>query len=332
MVDGRDMTIVNPAALEPSLRDAVCEQCHLNGQRRVLRAGRRDEDFRPGLPFHRFWTVLERPPGADENRFVGQFEQMHQSRCFAASKGRLGCISCHDPHRLPAREERVAYFRDRCLECHAERGCSLPASSRAGQGQADDCVRCHMPRLSNSNIIHIAETNHRIPRHADDGRTAPIACRRSARQPADLVNFHRDLMDDQDRDQAERDIGLVVCRDGPEGARAGAAVARALRWRPAGRCAGMEAKGFALGLLGRGEEGLAAFRKALAIEPGRESALTGAAYVAAQAGRREDAIGYWNRAIAISPWRSEYRAELASLYFQNRDWQRQPQPAGRPFA
>ena len=29
LVDGRDMTIVNPAALEPSLRDAVCEQCHL---------------------------------------------------------------------------------------------------------------------------------------------------------------------------------------------------------------------------------------------------------------------------------------------------------------
>ena len=56
------------------------------------------------------------------------------------------------------------------------------------------------------------------------------------------------------------------------------------------------------------------------MEPNRESALTGAAYLAAQAGRREDAIAYWQRAIAISPWRSDYRAELASLYFQSRDW------------
>ena len=31
IVDGRDTTIVNPAGLEPSLRDAVCEQCHLTG-------------------------------------------------------------------------------------------------------------------------------------------------------------------------------------------------------------------------------------------------------------------------------------------------------------
>ena len=37
VVDGRDLTIVNPAALEPALRDAVCQQCHLNGQKRVLR-------------------------------------------------------------------------------------------------------------------------------------------------------------------------------------------------------------------------------------------------------------------------------------------------------
>src|SRR5262249_7405095 len=29
---GPDLTIVNPAALEPSLRDAVCEQCHLIGK------------------------------------------------------------------------------------------------------------------------------------------------------------------------------------------------------------------------------------------------------------------------------------------------------------
>ena len=214
MVDGRDLTIVNPARLEPSLRDAVCEQCHLNGERRVLRAGRRDEDFRPALPFYRFWTVLERPTGSAPNRFVGQVEQMHQSGCYKAAAGRLGCISCHDPHRLPEAEERVSYYRDRCLECHAEKGCGLPESSRAGQGRADDCVRCHMPRLSSSSIIHVAETNHRIPRHADKDDRSPIYAEDARDRRRPWLNFHRDLMDDRDRDESERDIGLIVSRDG----------------------------------------------------------------------------------------------------------------------
>ena len=99
-VNGQDMTIVNPDSLKPSLRDAVCEQCHLNGHQRVLRLDHRNEDYRPGLPFHEFWTVLETVDGAAEQRFVGQVEQMHESRCFRASKGgsdappatiRIGC-------------------------------------------------------------------------------------------------------------------------------------------------------------------------------------------------------------------------------------------------
>src|SRR5207253_975908 len=59
-----DDTIVNPSRLEPALREAVCEQCHLQGQARVLRRGRGVFDYRPGLPLHLSWTVFEKPPGA----------------------------------------------------------------------------------------------------------------------------------------------------------------------------------------------------------------------------------------------------------------------------
>jgi Tfp pilus assembly protein PilF len=319
-VDGRDLTIVNPARLDPPLRDAVCEQCHLNGERRVLRAGRRDEDFRPSLPFHRFWTVLERPMGSAKNRFVGQFEQMRQSGCFKGSEGRLGCISCHDPHRLPDPNERVSYFRDRCLECHADQRCSLPETKRAQQGRADDCVRCHMPRLSESSIIHVAETDHRIPRQAETGNRPPIEAEDRAGGRRQWVNYHRGLMDDRDRDEAERDIGLILSRDEREGASSALPLLEEALLTQPDDVPAWEAKGFALGSLRRGEEAMAAFRRALALEPERESALTAAAYVAAQVGRRDDALGYWHRAIAINPWRSDYRAELASVYLRNHDW------------
>jgi Tfp pilus assembly protein PilF len=320
VVDGRDRTIVNPAMLAPSLRDAVCEQCHLLGDRRVARLDHRSENYRPGSPFYQIWTVLEATAIPDANRFVGQVEQMHESRCFRASQGQLGCISCHDPHRLPAPQERVSFYRRRCLECHADRGCSLPATVRLGRSRDDDCTGCHMPRSRGTEIRHTATTNHRIPRREDQGdRSSFLAGDPSYRQQP-VVIFHRDLMDDRDRAAAERDIGVALCRDGPQGAAfALPRLEQALVARP-DDVGAWEAKGFALGLLGRGEEARAAFQTALTKQPNREFALRGAAYLAMRRGWRDDAIAYWRRAIAISPWRPDYRAELATLYVQARDW------------
>src|SRR5262249_52353349 len=45
---GFDDTIVNPNRLEPVLREAVCQQCHLEGSMRILRRGRQPFDYRPG--------------------------------------------------------------------------------------------------------------------------------------------------------------------------------------------------------------------------------------------------------------------------------------------
>jgi Flp pilus assembly protein TadD len=328
VVTGKDRTIVNPADLEPGLRDAVCEQCHLNGQRRILRADRRDADFRPGFPFYRFWTVLEPAAGPAENRFVGQVEQMHESRCYRASRGRLGCISCHDPHRLPAVREKITYYRNRCLECHADRGCNLTKLVRLGRSPNDDCVACHMPRLRNSDVVHAATTDHRILRRGGEQDRSLLPDENMNTSHLRMVNFHRELMDDRERALAERDIGVILCRDGV-GAAATALplLEQALRAQPDDPPA-QEAKGFALSQLGRPQEALVTFQKLLAKDPDRESALTGAAEIAAQGGRRDDAIAYWRRAIAISPWRSDYHAELALLDFQSRDW-RAAADAGR---
>jgi Flp pilus assembly protein TadD len=320
-VAGRDVTIVNPADLEPVLREAVCEQCHLLGDRRVVRAGRRNEDYRPGLPFHRYWSALVQPAGQSPSRFVGQVEQMHASRCYVASRGRLGCISCHDPHQLPAAAERVAFYRERCLECHGDRGCSLPADVRRTKRPGDDCAGCHMPRSSGSATNpHVATSDHRIPRLGNASDRRPAGAGGAPGDDRPLVNFHEAWMDAAERAEAERDLGVAICSEGPDAAEVAVPLLEgAVAARPDDLPA-RESLGYALGQLGRAEQGLAAFRAALARAPNRESALAGAAVLAAQAGRPAEAIASWRRAIAINPWRAHYRSELALQLFRRGDW------------
>ena len=86
MVEGRDLTIVNPRHLEPSLRAAVCEQCHLLGDHRIELAGRDPFDYRPGLPTSAFFAVYDRA-NKQGNKAVGHVEQMKASRCYRESQG-----------------------------------------------------------------------------------------------------------------------------------------------------------------------------------------------------------------------------------------------------
>ena len=91
---------------------------------------------------------------------------MRASRCYRESGGELGCISCHDPHRLPDPKERVGYYQGRCQDCHAQRGCSLSPQARRVQQPDDDCTACHMPRSPAGDIAHTAITLHTIPRRS----------------------------------------------------------------------------------------------------------------------------------------------------------------------
>jgi hypothetical protein len=105
LAGGRDLTIVKPRHLDPVLRGNVCEQCHLVGDQRVERLGRTAFDYRLGLPLTEFFVDHGRT--TDEGQeLVGQVVQIKASRCFRASQGRLGCISCHDPDEVPDPEKR----------------------------------------------------------------------------------------------------------------------------------------------------------------------------------------------------------------------------------
>jgi Tfp pilus assembly protein PilF len=317
---GAGPNIVNPSKLEPALRESVCQQCHLLGEASVTeRPGRELADFRPGLPLHRFETVFVSPESSRDHQNSGHVEQMHRSRCYTASGGKLGCISCHDPHRLPAAEEKVTYYRDRCLDCHADRGCSLPASTRLARSREDSCVECHMPRAATSDVPHVATTTHLIPRHRDRLRTP--AARKPSRPDEDpLVPFHRDLMTAADLRQSRRDLGIVLqSRGGPGAAAALPLLDAAIAARPDDPQT-RESRASALGALGRVADGLAEFEAALKLAPDREASLLGASLLAARLGRNDESIAWARRVIAVDPWRSDYHAVLGRELARGRRW------------
>ena len=171
-----DMAIVNPAKLQPRLRDSVCYQCHLASGARILRYGRTHRDFRPGMALEDVWTfqIHDASVRADgTTKAVSQVEQMRMSGCYKAAKGQFSCITCHDPHRVPDPNQITDHYRRRCNTCHQEAGCALPHDQRLAPPAANSCIYCHMPDLESHDIAHTAQTDHRILRHARRSPTDP---------------------------------------------------------------------------------------------------------------------------------------------------------------
>ncbi|MFL5341540.1 MAG: tetratricopeptide repeat protein [Gemmataceae bacterium] len=326
-VDGLDNTIVNPARLEPALREAVCQQCHLQGQQRILRRGRSTFDFRPGLPLHLFVTELVKPPKYQGTKFVGSVEQMVASRCYQKSAGpnRLTCTSCHDPHELPAAERKVEYYRQRCMECHKDHGCTLPLPDRLATQKDDSCVACHM-QPTGSNIIHTTIADHRILRRPEAAPTPP-ADDWPATADMPLVHFHRHLLDGPDP-EVDRALGLALVQLA-ESQPAGVARLLAQRALPAlDEALGRDdadgdawhAKGAALMRLNELDAAAAAYERALRAEPDRETTLYYAADLYLLLGRTDAALAAAQRAVRVNPWRWEYYKVLAQAAGSRGAW------------
>ncbi|PYU05552.1 MAG: hypothetical protein DMG33_10730 [Acidobacteria bacterium] len=185
-----DLSIVNPARLPQHLRDEVCIQCHLGGDARVLQPGKTYLDFRPGTPLGNVVAILTAPVAAkfDLIKALSHPEQMEMSRCLIESNGRLGCITCHDPHVQLRGAEAAAYFRRKCLTCHTVQSCSLSSTRRQATSPPDNCIRCHMPKKSVVNIGHTALTDHRILRIASQ---SPPQVAAAPESPEDLIYHTR---------------------------------------------------------------------------------------------------------------------------------------------
>ncbi len=318
---GDPYTIVNPARLSPPLRDAVCEQCHLEGEARVLRFGRELFDYRPGLPLSDFWAVLVHAQKSGEDaKAVNHVEQMYQSKCFQRPVGelKLGCITCHDPHVHVGPEERPAHYRESCLKCHDEAkkqpGCSEPLQDRRKTSPGDSCIYCHMPRYESSDVAHTASTDHRIVRRPANRPRPPTDL-----DSAVFADFYRDRFVQGDP-QAEGNLGIGLVKMmnagmfAPE--RQGERALRLLESALATNPQDVElrvSKAQVLARLGRQSEVLAEASAALAKRP-RDWRLLACAASAAQAkGDLDLAIDYWRRAVDINGNVSEYQVSLVAL-------------------
>lgn len=157
-----DQTIVHPGRLSRELAEAICQQCHLQGDVHIAVRGRRLDEFRPGLPVEDFRYEFRMTSDQSRLDAVGHVEQLHQSRCYQQSET-LTCSTCHNPHHPVAAKQRMAAGRTVCLTCHAPESCGVPPSEREAESR---CADCHMPRAA-TEIPHIAFTDHRIGVHDD---------------------------------------------------------------------------------------------------------------------------------------------------------------------
>jgi tetratricopeptide (TPR) repeat protein len=334
---GADYTIVNPKHLQLDVRAAVCEQCHLVGEARVVRRGRGPFDFRPGLPLQEFWSVFVEAVDANEPRkAVTHVEQMQLSHCYQRStengsqgERKLGCVSCHDPHQQVGSEQRVAHYRERCLNCHEkQKKCSVDPAERRRQNKDDSCIDCHMPRYRSADIAHNASTDHRILARREKESAPPAG--RTRRDPT-FVSFYQDRQDANSK-EVQRDLGIALAHQimiqllnqrgvDPTGSgkRAASLLDNALKDDPDDIRA-LEAKGQALALMNRPEEALTVYEEVLRRAPTREVALMGAAIVAQSLQRWELASSYWRRAVGVNPWQADHRSNLVRLLMDLKAW------------
>jgi hypothetical protein len=168
---GKDLHIVNPARLGPTLANNICMSCHQTGDIRVLKPGKTYQDFRPGTPLDDTLSILmipptrESPPQADH---LEHYYSMTLSKCYRSSRGAMSCITCHDPHVEPSRDEAPRYFASKCMQCHTDKSCRLAPEARQRTNPPDNCIGCHMPKRDVQVIQHSSITNHRILARPDE--------------------------------------------------------------------------------------------------------------------------------------------------------------------
>jgi Flp pilus assembly protein TadD len=306
-----DGAIINPAKLPPARRDDICMQCHLEGKVAIERPGRHVYEFRPGdslSDYIRYFVLIGSTTGLSA---VSQVEALAQSQCKKKSGDAMSCTSCHDPHRSVSAEERVSYYRTKCLVCH---GATFGAKHHADHPA---CTACHMPASLSIDVAHTEVTDHRIPARPQIAANL-LEDTQDRPSPPRLLPFPPSQSIDQ------RDLALAwqsLAESGVPGAQKQAqdALLPAIKQSPDDPAL---LSALAYGAQKRGAPGEARelYQKALKIDPTLIDAAVNLGVIEAQQGHLSDALRLWQDAFDRAPYRSTIgmniaRADCATVNF-----------------
>jgi len=290
--------MVNPAKLPAAERDSICEQCHLSGEIRVAKPGKDDQPLTAGDRLTNLLTTFVRAGSPSELRVTSHAENLAQSACKRASGEKLWCGTCHDPHTVPAANNKAVYFREKCLSCHETSSCMASRSSR--QVNNDNCITCHMPRNPTADVEHVVFTDHSIRRHPTSA-PAPSAT-------AELVPYGGG--------SSTRDLALAYAIIGTREGNATYTERgfRLLQQAAANRTADAQALAYlAQFYRDRKDDAHAVpvYEQAWRMDPTQAPVAAALGAYRMQRGDYEGAIRFWNQALAINPALVLVRANLA---------------------
>jgi hypothetical protein len=235
-------------------------------------------------------------------RAASQFEALAQSNCKKKSGDAMSCTSCHDPHRMVNPEERVAFYRSKCLACH---GATFGERHHREQ---PDCTQCHMSAAMSRDIPHTGVTDHTIPRKPGVGPKLESVAQGS---PPRLAPFPPSKGADHDvRDlalawQSLADRGITVAQREAE---------RLLRQAAAENpkdATVLSALGFVEQTHGARDKATESYREALTLDPNLIDAASNLGVLDAQSGHLNEAVHLWQGAFQRAPGCSNIGMNLA---------------------
>ena len=298
--------VVNPAKLAPDRRDAICMQCHVEGNVAIERQGKHLYEFRPGDDLSDYVRYYVRTDETGTGlRAASQFEALAQSKCKKKSGDAMSCMSCHDPHRSPSPKERVAFYRGKCLACH---GVGFGEKHNPNQ---PDCTKCHMPANLSVDVAHTEVTDHRIPRRpavgpAVGGLPAPML----PPMPR-LVSFPASVADHEDlRDKALAWEAMAESGNEAAAKPAEQLLRKALIESPNDPSL-LAAMGYVEQMHGHLSDSRELYQRALARDPTLVDAATNLGVLEANHGNLRAAVVLWEGAFQRGPGKSSVGMNLA---------------------
>jgi len=289
IASGGKVSLANIDAMEPVKRDSVCLNCHLEGQAAVVRQGKQLENFTPGDNlFDYALFFVHRSESGSGGRATSQWEALLKSACKKASGDRLTCTTCHDPHGSPAPSERVAFYRQRCVQCHNQAG-----FQQTHHPENPDCTACHMARPPSNDIAHEQVTDHWIKKTVSQERL-PLAT------TGDLVVVGGSSASD-------RDSGLAYAQMAARGDRQSGVRALDLLRRAEEQPGALldhelhTQLGFLEQLNGETQQAAEEYRLALSADPFDSLAGGNLAFIEEGLHQNAEAIRLWNSVFAHDP-------------------------------